>query len=77
MMGFELVKDRATKEPWPEGAKQLTKFCYERGLIIMTAGTYGNVVRLLMPLVITDAELAEGVGVLEQGLAELCSHRHA
>jgi 4-aminobutyrate aminotransferase/(S)-3-amino-2-methylpropionate transaminase len=77
MMGFELVKDRATKEPWPEGAKQLTKFCYERGLIIMTAGTYGNVVRLLMPLVITDEELAEGVGVLERGLAELCSQRNA
>jgi len=72
MMGFELVKDRATKEPWPEGAKQLTKFCYEHGLVIMTAGTYGNVVRLLMPLVISDEELAEGCGVLERGLAELC-----
>lgn len=77
MMGFELVKDRATKEPWPEGAKQLTKFCYEHGLVIMTAGTYGNVVRLLMPLVITDEELAEGCGVLERGLADLCGQGRA
>jgi 4-aminobutyrate aminotransferase/(S)-3-amino-2-methylpropionate transaminase len=77
MMGFELVKDRATKEPWPEGAKQLTKFCYEHGLVIMTAGTYGNVVRLLMPLVITDEDLAEGCGVLERGLADLCGQGRA
>lgn len=68
MMGFELVKDRATKEPWADGAKQLTKFCYERGLIIMTAGTYGNVVRLLMPLTISDDELNEGFKILEAGL---------
>ncbi len=68
MMGFELVKDRKTKEPWPEGAKQLTKFCYENGLIIMTAGTYGNVVRLLMPLVIKDEELKQGFEILERGL---------
>ncbi len=71
MMGFELVKDRTTKEPWADGAKQLTKFCYEHGLIIMTAGTYGNVVRLLMPLVISDAELREGFEILERGLVDL------
>lgn len=69
MMGFELVKDRKTKEPWPEAAKQLTKYCYENGLIIMTAGTYGNVVRLLMPLVIKDEELKQGFEILERGLA--------
>ncbi len=68
MMGFELVKDRTTKEPWADGAKHLTKFCYERGLIIMTAGTYGNVVRLLMPLTISDDELNEGFEILEAGL---------
>ena len=74
MMGFELVKDRTTKEPWADGAKQLTKFCYEHGLIIMTAGTYGNVVRLLMPLVISDAELSEGFEILKRGLADLDRH---
>jgi len=71
MMGFELVQDRTTKEPWADGAKKLTKFCYEKGLIIMTAGTYGNVVRLLMPLVIKDDELSEGFDILERGLKSL------
>jgi 4-aminobutyrate aminotransferase/(S)-3-amino-2-methylpropionate transaminase len=71
MMGFELVQDRTTKEPWADGAKKLTKYCYENGLIIMTAGTYGNVVRLLMPLVIKDDELNEGFDILERGLKSL------
>ncbi|MBI4169604.1 MAG: hypothetical protein HY510_06675, partial [Acidobacteria bacterium] len=39
--------------------------CYERGLIVLSAGTYGNVVRTLMPLVITDDQLEEGLEVFE------------
>ena len=68
MLAFELVKDRATKEANPDAAKALVKFCYERGVVIMTAGTYGNCVRLLFPLVITDEQLAEAFEVLEAGL---------
>jgi 4-aminobutyrate aminotransferase/(S)-3-amino-2-methylpropionate transaminase len=71
MLAFELVKDRASKEPFADGAKALVKHCYERGVVIMTAGSYGNCVRLLFPLVITDEQLAEAFEVLEDGLKTL------
>jgi 4-aminobutyrate aminotransferase/(S)-3-amino-2-methylpropionate transaminase len=45
--------------------------CYERGLVTITAGTYGNVIRTLMPLVIEDAELQEGLDVMERALGEV------
>jgi 4-aminobutyrate aminotransferase/(S)-3-amino-2-methylpropionate transaminase len=68
MRAIELVKDRKTREPNPELAKKLVKHCYEKGVVIMTAGSYGNVVRLLVPLVIEPAQLQEGLEVLEAGL---------
>lgn len=71
MLGIELVKDRATREPDKAFTAALARYCYEHGLIVLTAGTLGNVVRLLMPLVIEDAELEEGLGVLERGFEEL------
>jgi 4-aminobutyrate aminotransferase/(S)-3-amino-2-methylpropionate transaminase len=71
MQALELVKDVKTKEPDPEAAAALVRFCYERGLILMSAGTYGNVIRLLMPLVIKEDELEEGLSVLEAGLAKV------
>jgi len=71
MLALELVKDRASKEPFADGAKALVKHCYERGVVIMTAGSYGNCVRLLFPLVITDEQLAEAFEVLEDGLKTL------
>jgi len=52
-------------------AQALTTFCLENGVIVLTAGTYSNVVRLLMPLVITDAEFDEAMEVMERGLAAL------
>jgi 4-aminobutyrate aminotransferase/(S)-3-amino-2-methylpropionate transaminase len=75
MQAIELVKDRATKEPDAETAKKLVRYCYERGLVIMTAGTNGNVVRLLMPLVIEPATLQEGLAVLQAGIQELSGTR--
>ena len=71
MWGLELVKDPATREPAKEETTALSRACYERGLVTITAGTYGNVVRTLMPLVITDPELAEGLDVIEAALAGL------
>ena len=71
MRAMELVKNKTTKEPDGEKAKKLVKYCYERGLIIMTSGTLGNVVRLLMPLNIDEKILREGLAVLEAGLKEL------
>jgi len=72
MLALELVKDRETKEPAAEEAKALTSFCYERGLILLSCGTFGNVIRLLMPFVITDEQLEKGLGIMEEGLASLC-----
>jgi 4-aminobutyrate aminotransferase/(S)-3-amino-2-methylpropionate transaminase len=52
-------------------AQNLAKFCLSRGVILLTAGTYSNVIRLLMPLVITDAEFAEAMEVIESGMTQL------
>lgn len=71
MIGLELVRDRKTKEPAPDEAKKLVKFCHEHGLILLTCGRYGNVIRTLMPLVITDDQLDEGLTIIEQAFASI------
>ena len=71
MMGMELVKDRKTKEPAGDETKALVKKLYERGLITISCGHYGNVIRTLMPLVITDDQLDKGFEMLEKGLSEI------
>jgi 4-aminobutyrate aminotransferase / (S)-3-amino-2-methylpropionate transaminase / 5-aminovalerate transaminase len=76
MRAIELVKDRGTKEPAKEATTAVSEACYRRGLVTITAGTYGNVIRVLMPLVITDAELEEGLDVLEASLDEVHSSPH-
>jgi 4-aminobutyrate aminotransferase / (S)-3-amino-2-methylpropionate transaminase / 5-aminovalerate transaminase len=75
MLGVELVRDRATKEPDKEAAQMLARYCYEHGVVILTAGTYGNVIRLAMPLVIEDSALDEGLAVMEAGLSTLGGRR--
>ncbi len=69
MMAMELVKDRETKTPAPEETKALVKYCFDRGLIILSCGAYGNVIRLLMPLVITEEQLKAGLEILNDGLS--------
>lgn len=49
MTALELVKDHHTKVPAAEATKALVKYCFERGLLILSCGTYGNVLRFLMP----------------------------
>ena len=71
MCALELVKDHATKEPAKEATEQFTEQALQRGLITITAGTFGNVIRTLMPLVISDAELEEGLQIMEQTFAEM------
>jgi 4-aminobutyrate aminotransferase/(S)-3-amino-2-methylpropionate transaminase len=71
MLALELVKDRETKEPAAAEAKALVKFCYERGLVILSCGNFSNVIRTLMPLVITDEQLERGLAIMEEGLASL------
>lgn len=71
MLALELVRDRVTKEPAATEAKALVKFCYEKGLVILSCGNYSNVIRTLMPLVITDEQLEKGLTIMEEGLHSL------
>lgn len=71
MIGIEFVKDPLLKEPYPEIVKKIVKRCYESGVIVLTAGAFGNVIRLLPPLVITDEQLAEALEVFANILEEL------
>src|SRR5579864_7307891 len=67
MQAVELVQSQDKREPASEETKQVTQYCYEHGVITISAGSYGNVIRLLMPLVITDAQMDEALDVLEGG----------
>jgi len=69
MQALELVRSKATREPADEETKHLAQYCYEHGLVLITAGSYSNVIRLLMPLVVTDGQMEEAMDVLEAGLA--------
>jgi len=71
MQGIELVKNRKTKEPDPETTKKIVQFCIKNGVILMSAGTYGNVLRFLMPLTISQAELQEGLAVVEKAFESI------
>ena len=71
MMAIELVKDRENKTPASDEAKDLATYCYDRGLILLSCGAHGNVVRLLMPLVISEAQLGKGLEILSDGLAAI------
>lgn len=68
MQAFELVRDPETRTPAPEETTHLIRYCYEHGLILVGAGTYGNVIRLLAPLVVADDQFEEALDVIECGL---------
>src|SRR5436305_11700466 len=68
MRAIELVKSRETREPASDETKKIAQYCYEHGLITITAGSYGNVIRVLVPLVVTDDQMREGLDILEEAL---------
>jgi 4-aminobutyrate aminotransferase/(S)-3-amino-2-methylpropionate transaminase len=68
MRAIELVRSKETLQPADKETQQIVKYCYEHGVITISAGTYGNVIRLLMPLVISDQEFDEAMDVLEAAL---------
>lgn len=70
MVAFELVKDRATREPDGALAGRLVAKAQEKGLILLTCGPDGNIIRLLAPLTIPEAQVSEGLDILEAALAE-------
>jgi len=71
MIGLELVRDRETKEPATRETRQVIKSCYERGLLLTRSGAFSNVLRTLMPLVITDEEIDEGLSILKEVMREI------
>lgn len=68
MMAVELVRDASTKEPAPKEAKAVQEACYRRGLLILTAGWYDNVVRFHPPLNMPPAELDAALDIVEEAL---------
>ncbi|HET7045399.1 MAG TPA: 4-aminobutyrate--2-oxoglutarate transaminase [Gaiellaceae bacterium] len=68
MLAIELVRDRETKEPAAELATRVAESAFQRGLLLLKAGVDGNCIRVLAPLVLTDAELDEALGVWEEAL---------
>jgi 4-aminobutyrate aminotransferase len=70
MCAVELVKDKASGEPAPELTSALLKAANERGLILLSCGTYGNVIRFLVPLTASDDLVREGMDVFEAALTD-------
>jgi 4-aminobutyrate aminotransferase/(S)-3-amino-2-methylpropionate transaminase len=68
MCAFELA-DPETRRPAQEETKQITNYCYENGVVVLSAGSFSNVIRVLMPLTISDALFDEALDVLEAGLS--------
>ncbi|GLW08407.1 aspartate aminotransferase family protein [Microtetraspora sp. NBRC 13810] len=70
MIAIELVRP-GTKEPDPVATAAVARRCHAEGLLVLTAGTYGNVLRFLPPLVMPDHLLEEGLGILEKAITEV------
>ena len=71
MIALELVKDRATKEPDGHIANALLAVAHKRGMILIKAGMYDNVIRVLVPLCITDEQLQEAITIFDAAFAEV------
>jgi 4-aminobutyrate aminotransferase/(S)-3-amino-2-methylpropionate transaminase len=71
LVAMELVEDRTTKQPAPEKAKAITDYCFDKGLVLLSCGTYGNVLRFMMPLVTTDEQLETGIQILGDAFASI------
>jgi 4-aminobutyrate aminotransferase/(S)-3-amino-2-methylpropionate transaminase len=68
MLALELVEDPATKAPAPDLATRVVEAAAERGLLLLKSGIYSNCIRVLVPLVISEAQLDEALGVWEDAL---------
>ena len=75
MQALELVRSKRTREPAPEETKKISQRCYENGLITITAGSYSNILRLLMPIVITDDQMNEAMNVMEAAIATVVENK--
>ena len=71
MMGIELVENRQTKKPATEKTASIIKRCFEKGLILLPCGLHRNVIRFLMPLIISEDQLVEGLTILDDSFKEM------
>ena len=69
MQAIELVMP-GTKDPNPAALTSAIKYCQQKGVLILSAGTYGNVIRLLPPLVMPEHLLKEALAILDEALAQ-------
>jgi 4-aminobutyrate aminotransferase / (S)-3-amino-2-methylpropionate transaminase / 5-aminovalerate transaminase len=77
MVAIELVKNRRAEQPDAELTRALVQAAAARGLVILSCGVYGNVIRLLAPLTISDELLSEGLGLLEAAFADVSATQMA
>ena len=68
MLALEFVADSISKAPHPTAAKDIAAYCQQRGVLILTCGTYGNIIRLLPPLTISDELLKQSMNILIEGI---------
>jgi 4-aminobutyrate aminotransferase/(S)-3-amino-2-methylpropionate transaminase len=73
MVAMEMVRERRADSPDAELTKALVQAAGRRGLVLLSCGLYGNVIRFLAPLTLPDAQLAEGLAILEAALEDVAS----
>jgi len=71
MIGIELVKDAEAREPDPEAVDAVRRICQEKGLVLISCGTYGNVIRFIPPLVVTETQIRSALRILEGAFSEV------
>jgi 4-aminobutyrate aminotransferase/(S)-3-amino-2-methylpropionate transaminase len=77
MCAIELVRDPQSREPADTETKEIARYCYEHGLVLITAGTFNNVIRILVPLIVSDEQFDEGLRVVEAALASVSERKRA
>ena len=71
MVAMEFVRDRTTKEPYPEMVSKVCQAAMNKGLLLLKSGIFGSCIRILVPLVITDDQLEEGIEVIGEALSDV------
>jgi diaminobutyrate-2-oxoglutarate transaminase len=75
MIGVEFVKDKITKEPFPEFLKKFRTECFQRGLLFEVGGHYGNVLRLVPPLITTKNIVNEAINIMKKAI-NICMEKN-
>lgn len=75
MLAFELVKNGDLNQPDAELTKKIMSYCAENGLVLISAGINGNVIRVLSPLVITEEQLSRGLDIIEKAINVVSDER--